>query len=156
MSTVLNCLKQFKILCWKNFLLDKNHYILVPAQLITPVVMILIVFIIRQTISIKTYGNETYYQDFTLSHKDIFYSGSQVFRRWIVAYCPNDTKVEAIMQGIMARTEGFLVVVNGKNIENIFLCFALVLKGNLNCSGSSLQFCFSNSPNDLALHTLTL
>lgn len=82
-------LRQFRLVCWKNFLMMKRRLVLTAIQIILPAIFIIILFILRQTIAPESFP-EKLHKPISFAYDLIFFKDSQLYRNWGIGYTPKN------------------------------------------------------------------
>ena len=78
-------LRQFRLICWKNFIFLKERIVLTVIQLFLPVIFIIILFGIRQKLGPVEYPEKSYNKT-EFGYERIFFSSSQLNRVWGIGF----------------------------------------------------------------------
>ena len=102
--------RQFLILFWKNWIIQKRKICCTIIEISTPVVLALLLFVVRLQVDVK-HRDAISWEEFSL---DTTFPDFESGRSWVLGYTPNNTHTAAIM----AET---VVVLNDNSKGNIFV-----------------------------------
>ncbi|XP_066292809.1 phospholipid-transporting ATPase ABCA3-like isoform X1 [Branchiostoma lanceolatum] len=91
---------QFKLLLWKNYLLQKRKKIVTIFEIGLPALFALILVFVRRDVQSTTQTTPIYYPEFTIDKLP-----DDLFGPWEVAYSPNNTAVKTVMDIVAARLQ---------------------------------------------------
>eukprot|EP00058_Branchiostoma_floridae_P010060 XP_002595548.1 hypothetical protein BRAFLDRAFT_117471 [Branchiostoma floridae] len=91
---------QFKLLLWKNYLLQKRKKIVTAFEIGLPALFALILVFVRRDVQSTTYTTPIYYPEFPINKLPDELS---LFNQWEVAYSPNNTAVKTVMDIVATK-----------------------------------------------------
>ncbi|XP_065652510.1 phospholipid-transporting ATPase ABCA3 isoform X2 [Hydra vulgaris] len=92
--------KDFKLLSWKNFLLQKRRPVSTFFEIFLPLFFMIILLVLRVTVIKQTQGDEYRWDAFSITNQIPVNSPSD--GRWKIAYAPNNTLYFSIMSNLMS------------------------------------------------------
>ncbi|XP_019627958.1 PREDICTED: ATP-binding cassette sub-family A member 3-like [Branchiostoma belcheri] len=103
---------QFKLLLWKNYLLQKRKKIVTIFEIGLPALFALILVFVRHDVESIPRDTPIYYPEFTVDRLP----ETLIFETWEVAYSPNNTAVKTVMDIVAAKLQ---VQVRGFQNESV-------------------------------------
>lgn len=112
-------LEKFKLLCWKNFTLQKRHPIAALIEIVFPILIVLVFSFARTKVNPQTHEVVEYKSFFPSSYKDCRTSSYEPFVKLGVSPESNQKLVELVNSTVVRNSKFQLVTFgNASDLEN--------------------------------------
>lgn len=102
MNSLKSNFKQFGLLTWKNYVIQKRSIFALILELVLPALFAAILLPIRGIVKSEIYPNDTIFNEFEVTNLP-YLNRPRVADQWYIGYSPNISFSEQIMQNVATK-----------------------------------------------------